>query len=483
MTDWQRVAPGVLLWRDSCNVYALEGAEGCVIVDAGTGAWIDHVAALPAAPVALVCTHFFRDHSAGAARAARELGIPVLVPELEQPLFEDALEHHRARQTWIVYDNYWDHYAPIEPIPVAGVLRDGERLELGGLEIEVVPLPGATLTQVGIAFTPRGTDLRAVCSGETIHSPGRTARLAPLQYTYNDMRGAVEVWHSAAMLREHRPDVLLPSLGEPMLSEADAALALLQQSLELVCATYPDEAALLRPGPEPRLLRVSEHVWVAVDAVSSSSFVVAPSGLALAIDYGYHHWRVGMIAPAPHRRRALAHTLDLLRQEAGVRRVDVVIPSHYHDDHVAGVALLQRLEGTRCWAHEGFADLLATPAGSAFPCTQPTPIEIEHRLSDRRPVTWEGIEFGGRRSRRPHPLREPDPVRGGRPALRAHRRPVRVHAPRHRDRAGGVADRDRALRHERRRHRQQPRLPWRGAPRLVSPGAGHGSLAGGPTSC
>ena len=100
-----------------------------------------------------------------------------------------------------------------------------------------------------------------------------------------------------------------------------------------------------------------------------------------------------MIAPAPHRRRALAHTLELLRERAGLRRVDVVIPSHYHDDHVAGVALLQRLEGTRCWAHEGFADLLANPMGSAFPCTEPTPIEIERRLSDHEPVLWEGIEF------------------------------------------------------------------------------------------
>ena len=179
MTTWEPVLPGILLFRDSCNVYAIVGPDGALIVDAGTGAWIDHVAELPAPPVALVCTHFFRDHSAGAARAARELGIPVLVPERERSLFDDALEHHRARQTWLVYDNYWDHFAPVESIPVAGVLRDDERLEIAGFQIEVVPLPGATLNQVGVAFTPRGTDLRVVCSGETIHSPGRVPRLAP----------------------------------------------------------------------------------------------------------------------------------------------------------------------------------------------------------------------------------------------------------------------------------------------------------------
>jgi glyoxylase-like metal-dependent hydrolase (beta-lactamase superfamily II) len=393
MTNWEAVLPGVLLWRDSCNVYALDGPDGCLIVDAGTGRWIDHVAELPSAPVAVLCTHFFRDHSAGAARAARELGLPVLVPAREHALFADPLEHHRARQTWIVYDNYWDHFAPIEPIPVSGVLRDDEHLRLAGLDLEVVPLPGATLTQVGIAFTPRGSGVRAVCSGETIHSPGRVPRLAPLQYTYNDMRGAVEVWHSAASLRDRGVDVLLPSLGEPILAEADAALAGLQRSLQLVCESYLEEATLIGPLAMPRLHRVSEHVWVTTTTNSTSAFIVAPSGLALALDYGYHHWRVGMITPAPHRRRALLHTLDLLRAEAGLKRVDLAIPSHYHDDHVGGLAALQRVEGTRCWVHDGFADILANPDGSMFPCTEPTPVEVERRLRDGEPVEWEGIEL------------------------------------------------------------------------------------------
>ena len=34
---WRLVLPGVWLFRDSCNVYAIEGEDGMVILNAGTG--------------------------------------------------------------------------------------------------------------------------------------------------------------------------------------------------------------------------------------------------------------------------------------------------------------------------------------------------------------------------------------------------------------------------------------------------------------
>jgi glyoxylase-like metal-dependent hydrolase (beta-lactamase superfamily II) len=104
--SWRQIMPDVLLWEDSCNVYALVGSEGTVIVDAGTGQWVDAIGDLPRPPVALVCTHFFRDHSSGAVRAARA-GIPIYVPEGEEEIFADPLQHFRSRDTYIIYDNYW----------------------------------------------------------------------------------------------------------------------------------------------------------------------------------------------------------------------------------------------------------------------------------------------------------------------------------------------------------------------------------------
>jgi glyoxylase-like metal-dependent hydrolase (beta-lactamase superfamily II) len=392
---WQQLTPSVFVWRDSCNVYALVGPKGTVVINAGTGRWLDALDQLPRPPAALLCTHYFRDHSAGAARAAR-MGIPVYVPEGERAIFADPAEHFRQRDTYIIYDNYWDLFAPIEPIPPAGVLRDYERLALAGLDLEIIPLPGVTVTQIGVAVAQPGGPL--IFCGEAIHSPGRVARVAPFQYNYNDLGGALACYASASDLRALRPSGLLPSLGTPMLDGAEAcerALALLQENLTLLCAGRPEEAAGIRELEKEPLERVTEHVWKTTQAVAINWFVISESGKALVIDYGYHSAR-GLLAAGyskPYRRRALLHSLEALKRHTGIDRIDVALISHFHDDHVCGVPLLQRLYGTECWAAEPFADLLAEPDSHCFPCDWPQPIQIDRRIALTETVTWEEYTF------------------------------------------------------------------------------------------
>ena len=101
---WQILTDEIWMFQDSCNVYAVMGPEGVLIIDAGTGAWLDEVDSLPGPPVALLLTHFFRDHTAGAAQAARR-GIPVYVPEYEFDILTNPLQHFQERETYIIYDN------------------------------------------------------------------------------------------------------------------------------------------------------------------------------------------------------------------------------------------------------------------------------------------------------------------------------------------------------------------------------------------
>lgn len=396
---WIPVLSSVWLYRDSCNVYAVAGSRGVVIVNAGTGRWLEALDELPARPIALLCTHYFRDHSAGAVLASRS-GIPVHVPEYERAIFIDPADFHRNRQTYIVYDNLWQHFAPIEGVPIAGVLRDYDTVRLAGLEFKIIPLPGATITQIGLGLR-LANDQRVVFCGETIHSPGRLARLAPLQYDYQGLPGALNVYASAQRLREWWPDALLPSLGDPLPRDADEALAELQDTLRAVCAIREMVGSPSGTGMgsffdavhTPSLTKVTDHVWLSAHSCSNTWFLLSRSGKALAIDYGYNRVATALVAPAPERRRALLHGIEGLRAQFGIDRVDVVLVSHYHDDHVCGIPLLQRLFGTQCWAAESFADILAEPHGSAFPCTWPEPIRVDRRLSFDRKVQWEEYEF------------------------------------------------------------------------------------------
>ena len=390
--NWSPVLPGLWLFRDSCNVYALEGPEGMLILDAGTGRWLEHLDALPQRPAALLCTHYFRDHSAGACAAAKS-GIPIYAPEGERAIFADPVQHFRQRETYIVYDNLWDLFAPIEATPLAGVLRDYERTTLAGIEIEVIPLPGVTLTQSGIGVT-LSDGRRAVFCAEAIHSPGRMARIAPLQYNYNDLNGAVQAHYSARMLRDWRPDALLPSLGEPILSEPDAALALLQENLRHLAAVRPGLTGQLDALDSEPLQKVTDHVWLDRHSVANTWYLISESGKALAIDYGYRSTTCAWSGyPKPERRRALLHGLDGLKKQFGIERVDVALVSHFHDDHVCGIPVLQRLHGTQCWAAENFAALLEHPEAHCFPCNWPVAARIDRRLALGQEFTWEEYTF------------------------------------------------------------------------------------------
>src|SRR5919198_1933127 len=380
--SWHEVLPGVNLFRDSCNVYAIQGPEGALIVDAGTGLWLEHIADLPVAPAVLACTHFFRDHSSGALPAARG-GVDVYVPEGELELFVDPELHFQRRESYVVYDNYWDHFAPIEAAPVAGVLRDHEVLGLAGLEVGVVPLPGATVTQVGLEVVlPSGT--RIVLCGEAIHSPGRVARMAPLQYGYNDLPGAWNVVHAARQLRRHNPDALLPSLGEPILADVEEALAALERSMRAHGRRRSSERGVSALDRDP-FVQVTEHVWRTTNTESHGTFISSPSGAVLAIDTGYG-LDTGELRPAPRHRRGEIETARQFIERSGARALDVVLVTHYHDDHVVAIPLLQRVYGSKCWVPEWFADVVEQPDEFAFPCTWPVPVRVDRRLEEGEPA-------------------------------------------------------------------------------------------------
>jgi glyoxylase-like metal-dependent hydrolase (beta-lactamase superfamily II) len=388
---WEPVLTDVEVLRDSCNVYAVMGEQGTVFINAGSGAWLDSIPSRFRRPFTLLCTHYFRDHSAGAAKASR-IGIEVYVPEGELEIFSDPVQHFRERQTYIIYDNIWDTFAPIEAATVKPA-HDHEVLNVAGIDVAVVPLPGVTPHHCGYALMTPVSGRRVIFSGETIHSPGRMARIAPLQYDYNDLGGAVNVYYSAGVLRRHDPEMLLPSLGQTIDQDVDGALSGLQDSLRRLCHWRPIEKAQIAVAEEDRLERVTDHVWFDPRSEALSWFVISESGKALVIDYGYGKvWRWPSY-PTPARRRVLLHGIEPLRRDLGIDRIDIVLLSHFHDDHVAGAPLLRRVMGTECWVPENFADLIEHPEKHRFPCDWPRPITIDRRLPLDQPFTWEEYTF------------------------------------------------------------------------------------------
>ena len=105
----------------------------------------------------------------------------------------------------------------------------------------------------------------------------------------------------------------------------------------------PERLDLLHGDP---LVQVTDHVYMATRSGSINWFLVSETRKALAIDFGYRQPSLSANYPKRHSRRADLHSIEALKSRFGIDIIDVALISHFHDDHVCGVPILQRLFDT-----------------------------------------------------------------------------------------------------------------------------------------
>ena len=389
------LSPTVSRFRDACNVYVLRSGRDAVLVDFGSGAVLDHLAGLGVDRVTdVLVTHHHRDQVQGLARAAAA-GIRVWVPPLELGLIAGATEHWASRQLANDYDLRQDTFSLLESVPVAGTVDEYRRRSLGGFEVYTLPTPGHTAGSVTYIVEADGRRL-AFC-GDLVHAGGKVPSLAATQWSYSDAEGLAATHVSCAVLADHEPDVLLPSHG-PQIEEPAATLAAVRsrvQELVDLRRELPWDLADMHAKP---WAPVTPHLLRNRAAFANSYALVSESGAALLIDFGYDV-TTGLV-PRTEReaRRALLWPIEALRRDHGVERIEAVVPTHYHDDHIAGLDLLRDVEGTEVWAPENVAPILLEPSRYDLPCLWFEPIWVDRVLTLGEPLRWHEYEL------RLHPL-------------------------------------------------------------------------------
>ena len=99
--------------------------------------------------------------------------------------------------------------------------------------------------------------------------------------------------------------------------------------------------------------------------------ILSDSGSAFLYDYGY-----------VDRPR-----IDELKSRFGVKRIEAVSFSHYHDDHLIRTHELIP-EGTQSWVFENMRDVLEHPARYRLPCLIPFAIPADRVVRDGEKVQW-----------------------------------------------------------------------------------------------
>lgn len=374
---------------DTCNVYLIRIGRSAVLIDFGSGDVLDHLAEIGVDTVAAVLmTHHHRDQGQGLARAAAA-NIPIWVPHTEQDFFADADALWQAREIYVNYNMRQDRFSLLESVPVAGTLRDYSTHDFGGLTFSVIPTPGHTTGSITLLLEQDSG--RLAFTGDLIAAPGKIWSMSATQWTYNGAEGGAAGVASLLDLRDRQPDLLLPSHGEPMPDPLPAIDAVVNRFLQLLqLRGHNLRLTEFRDQPyEP----ITPHLLRHRTSVSNCYVLLSASGRAMFIDFGYDFVTGFALGVDRASRRPWLYTIPALKQQYNVRSIDVVLPTHFHDDHVAGINLLRDVEGAQLWAADLFADILEHPATYDLPCIWYDPIPVDRRLPLETPFQWEEYTF------------------------------------------------------------------------------------------
>jgi glyoxylase-like metal-dependent hydrolase (beta-lactamase superfamily II) len=140
---------------ENCFVIRRQGADRGLIVDPGEEAdRILHVVdELGLGIDAILVTHTHFDHIGAVAPVARATGAPVYCPEIEVPVLADIMSYVP-----------WPGFGPYESYDADETVAGGEKLELAGMEIEVLFTPGHSPGHVTYAIR----DEAALFSGDVL---------------------------------------------------------------------------------------------------------------------------------------------------------------------------------------------------------------------------------------------------------------------------------------------------------------------------
>lgn len=384
------VAPGVSRFADTCNVYVLRAAGEAVLVDFGSGAVLDALPELGVERVTdVLVTHHHRDQVQGLARADAA-GVRIWVPPVERELVAGVDRFWATRELENDYSLRQDRFSLLDPVPVAGTVPEYRVRRFGGFDVLTLPTPGHTVGSVTYLVEVDGR--RLAFTGDLVHRGGRLWSLAATQWTYSGWEGEATTILSCLALAEREPDVLLPSHGEPV-DQPARDLARLRERLHEVIALRRGRPWDIEEWYANPWAEVTPHVLRSRASMATSYALLSDSGTALLLDWGYDFWIGTPLGSDRAGRRPLLASIAALKRDHGVDRVEVAVPTHYHDDHVAGLELLRDVEGAQVWAPEHVGPVLEHPTRYDLPCLWYDPVPVDRTLPSGAPVAWREYEL------------------------------------------------------------------------------------------
>lgn len=162
-----------------CHVYLVNGGEEMALIDCGMAAGdsleriLSNVRAEglnPGKITQIIATHYHMDHTGGAARFRDRLGVEVVAPAGAAHALRTGDERAVALDV-AKAAGFYDLDYRFEPVEVAREVREGDRVQVGSLELEVYETPGHCDGHA--SYLMPGMERRYLFAGDAVFSGGR----------------------------------------------------------------------------------------------------------------------------------------------------------------------------------------------------------------------------------------------------------------------------------------------------------------------
>ncbi|HUW30057.1 MAG TPA: MBL fold metallo-hydrolase [Planctomycetota bacterium] len=394
-SQFEQIIPGLFHFRSALrshhepvNSFLLQAGDRTVVIDPAADLTENAVREITALPVTdIMITHVQRENAAGCANFPQAR---VHVPAGDEYLCEGAEKYPHIVEPWPppweweTRGNFTGHVGgarnerpPDQPIAIHGTVAGADPRACRDVPVArlrrptgaslqgqgALPCPGKIIATPGhgkhaVTIIASVAGKRVAFCGDVICGNGTLWNWFDSEWDYGLQHGQRAVLQSAELIQREQPDILCPTHG-PVVDDPSRALDLLRRRLETVLAeSPPHEAAAVNfpdiDSPAPGFRRILPHLhqYRAGNCVA----VLSDTGNALIVDDGLCYWE-----PLPQRAEHHRAVINDLKRALGIRKIDLVIPSHCHGDHTENIPELIEMESCDVACVDTIAETIEHP--------------------------------------------------------------------------------------------------------------------------
>ncbi len=401
VVSFTEIYNNIYLFEDFVNVFVIKDENKAILIDFGSGKVLDFLHEIGIEKIDFIFhTHYHCDQCFGDYRAI-ERGIPIAAPYKERKLFTDAVNFWKTKSYYHIYYFKPTFFVSTYNIPLTKSFKDGETFKWGFHHFKAIETSGHTTGSM--TYLLRYNDKVVAFTGDLIHSGGKILTYYDLEYQYGiDMGdiGMKKSLKSFKKLLKQKPDTLLPSHGEIILNhqkeievlkkrfkQVNSALRLGKVGLARFMAKlfmsrqFTLNLLLKKDSTKKDIKALFSHIIR--DGFGTSVILVGSNQNCLLMDFP------GDNSSFFYDEKRLFDILD----KNNIKTIDFIIPTHYHDDHIAGIPFLQQKYNIKVFALENMVDILENPIHYRMPCMMDQSIKVDRTLKDGEVLKWDKYEF------------------------------------------------------------------------------------------